>query len=163
MVELFEAPREQVIRRLWLDPGLAPLALRALKRGQERRTAGKAMTICGWVVLGVGGALGAWLLLSGYVQSHPFQVSDCDGACQSSASTKETAGIVVGIISVPLGLGLALPGMKILRQPSNLESDALRRFQQSEPDRLPDGPRPSLPSAPLSGRALSLPLLGFNF
>jgi hypothetical protein len=163
MAELFQAPREEVVRRLWLDPGLAPLALRALERGQSRRTAGKVLTICGWVVLGVGEAVGALLLLNGYAQSHPFRASDCDGACQSSATTKETVGIVLAIASLPLGLGLALPGMGILRQPSSLESDALRRFQGSDPDRLPPAPSPSLPPAPVLGRALSLPLLGFNF
>jgi hypothetical protein len=103
------------------------------------------------------------LILNGYGQSHPVRASDCDGACQSSATTKETAGIIVSIVSIPLGLGLALPGMAILRQPSSLESDAVRRFQGSAPDRLPPAPSPSLPPAAVSGRALSLPLLGFNF
>jgi hypothetical protein len=129
LADLFESRREEVVRRLSLDPGLAPLALEALYQHRERRNRGTAMTVAGWIVVGLGTVVGMGMFLEGDTQSRSFMGSTCDSACRSSASRKEGTGVLVGFTSTVLGLGLALPGMKSLRQRSDAENKAFRRYQ----------------------------------
>lgn len=129
MADLFSAPSEEVMQRLRLDPGLAALALAAAQHEKERERKGKVMTGLGWTMVGVGltAAVASFI-------SPGFSIS-CGDGCQTTENRMEGADKVraVALVSVALGLGIAIPGMVVLGKTSDIENQAIRRYQRLAP------------------------------
>jgi hypothetical protein len=140
MVQLFSAPGEEVMQRLWLDPGLAPLALEAAERARTRKRNGKVMTILGWTTAGLGlTTLAMSFMPTGFTMS-------CGDGCQTTENRPAGMDKVRGIaiFSFALGLGVAIPGMAAMARTSDIEKQAIRRYQQLGPG-LPRPPAAAMP------------------
>ena len=156
--ELLGEPRERVEEHLLWDPGLAPLVAAAADARRARKSQGKAMTIGGFTLLGVGVVAGLLVALSG-----PWIC--WDAACQSEADARAHSGEAVALASVGLGLALGIPGIVMLARQSQAENQAVDRYQVSRvgpPSALPPGNSRALSTGAV-GKTFSLSLWSFAF
>jgi len=161
IAELFSAPREEVRQRLQLDPELVVLALEAARRGKEREQRGKVMTGLGWTLVGVGLSVAVGILMN------PSFSMSCGDGCQTTKNkvAGEDTFLAVAFGWVALGLGVAIPGMFVLRQTSDIENQAVLRYQLLDPERSRTPPRPIANAVfhVSTGRSFQFPLLSFRF
>ena len=161
MADLFSASREEVMRHLILDPGLAPLALEAAAKSKQREHTGAAMTAIGWTLVGVGLTVAAAALMpQGFTMS-------CGDGCETTENKVDGQGKIVGVSfgAAVLGLAVAVPGMTMLRKTSDIENQAISRYQQKDTEASRAPARSYSGSASLASprRGFQIPLLSFRF
>ncbi len=160
--ELLGEPKDVVWRRLLADPGLVPLAAAAAETRMERKSSGKTMTIVGFTILGVGLVAGYLIVLSG--------ISDginCgyDSSCSQSNDGRITTGFAVGLVSTGVGLAIGIPGIVRMAKQTEVETEAVDRYQYTGTGQqpiFPPGYSSALPGG-ARGKALNLSLLSFKF
>jgi hypothetical protein len=160
--ELLGEPKEVVWRRLLADPGLVPFAAAAAATRMERKSSGKTMTIVGFTILGVGLTAGYLIILSGISDSVNCSF---DSACSQSNDGRITTGFVVGLVSTGVGLAIGIPGIVRMAKQTEVETEAVDRYQYAGVGRQPVFP-PGYSSALPGGaraKALNLSLLSFKF
>jgi hypothetical protein len=160
MVDLFSSAPQEVMRRLWLDPELAPLALEAAQRRKSRGLQGKVMTGIGLTIIGFGVLATASFMI-------PSDRSDChiflNDICQTTPNNTDRTLGGVAIGSIILGLGIAIPGMVEWGRKSALEKQAIRRYRQQDTDRRWLPPHAGTTSLVSPSKAFQIQLLSFRF
>jgi hypothetical protein len=156
---------EVVLRRLSGNPGLIPWAAAAADARIARRSSGSAMVIGGYTVFGLGVIIGGVLLLSGLTPS-----SDCpwEGGsdCQSSGNDGTVhAGLAIIALSAVIGPALAIPGHVKVARTTQVEADALDRYEDSARVLAPSAPPSEVRSVRgrSTSKSLVLPLLSISF
>jgi hypothetical protein len=160
--ELLGEPKEVVWQRLLADPGLVPFAAAAADTRMERKSSGKTMTIVGFTILGVGLITGYLIILSGISDS---MNCDFDSSCSQSNDGRITTGFVIGLVSTGVGLAIGVPGIVRMAKQTEVETEAVDRYQYTGAGRQPIFP-PGYSSALPGGaraKALNLSLLSFKF
>jgi hypothetical protein len=104
-----------VSQRLAMDPRLTILAASAADARMSRRATGKVLIILGFTILGVGDIAG-WLIMV-TTPGYPTVKSGHEG--------QFFLGIGVGVISLGVGLALAIPGLVAISRPGDEENRAL--------------------------------------
>jgi hypothetical protein len=162
--ELIGETKPVVWQRLLDDPGLAPLAAAAADARMARKSSGKALTIAGFTILGVGVGAGYFIMLSGITST-----GNCSSDYYSSSCGPNTdrmlGGLAIGILSVGVGLAIGIPGIFNMTRPSEVENQATERYQAwgtGQPLVYP-GAYSQAPSMRSPGRRLDLSLLSFRF
>jgi hypothetical protein len=160
--ELLGEPKEVVWQRLLADPGLVPFAAAAADTRMERKSSGKTMTIVGFTILGVGLVAGYLIILSGISDS-----MNCgfDTSCNPNNDGRITTGFVIGLVSTGVGLAIGVPGIVRMAKQTEVETEAVDRYQYTGAGRqpvFPPGYSSALPGS-ASRKALNLSLLSFKF
>jgi hypothetical protein len=160
--QLIGEPRPVVWQHLLADPGLVPLAAAAADERMSRKSSGKARTIVGFTILGAGVIAGYLILLSSI-----RDVADCSSAysCNDNFADHYLLALLVMGASTGIGLGIGIPGIVSMARQSEVETNAVDRYQ------YPHGMMPPPPYYPAypppyglgSPRSLKLPLLSFAF
>jgi len=142
------ASEAEVASRLAQDDQLRAVVLQGLEAREVRRASVKSRAVAGFVILGVGGAIGAITVLSTPVNE--------DGT--SSNPDRVLLGAVISAASTGLGLAIAIPALASggRQGPEELAAGAAYRKQV-----LPT-PAPERP-APTTGRAVTFPVLALTF
>jgi len=158
---LLGEPVDVVAGRLRNDASLIPSAAAAATARLGRQSSGKTMMATGFMLFGFGLTLsfGAFLTTAHGWCDDPRQ-------CQNSPMNAEAKTIdVVGLVTAAIGLALAVPGIVRTARPSDIEAEAVDRYQRSQsgqPSASPPGDAHSL-SGGSGGKALSLSLWSFAF
>jgi hypothetical protein len=158
MVDMFSSSPQEVMRRLWLDPELGPLALEAVEHKKRRERHGKAMTTIGLVMVGIGVFTGISLMLA--EESFGIHVFDDEGSTPQS-QPDGMKGVALG--SLIFGIGIALPGIGMWGQTSSLEKQAIRRYRQQDADRPWPPPARASTSLASPSKAFQIQLLSLRF
>jgi len=142
------APESEVASRLAQDDQLRAVVLRGLEARETRRASVKSRAVGGFVILGVGGAIGAITMVTTPVNE--------DGT--SSNPDRVLLGALISAASTGLGLAIAIPALASggRQGPEELAAGAAYR-QQVLP--APSSERP----APTTGRAATFPVLALTF
>jgi hypothetical protein len=171
------APQGEVAARLAADAHLRGVALRAVEAREKRRSSAKARAIGGFVLLGVGDIAGAVIIVT--TPGYPDNVG-------SSGDARVYAGLGVALVSLGVGLAIAIPGLVDLNRAGPEERQAAAEYRRlmppppgappagvpppgspppgsPPPGTLPPGSPPPGASPPISGRGVVLPLLSFTF
>lgn len=121
--ELIGETKPVVWQRLLADPDLAPLAAAAADARMERKSSGKALTIAGFTILGVGVGVGYVIMFSGIASA-----GDCSYGNSCGPNTdRMLGGLAVGVLSVGVGLAIGIPGIFRMSSPSEVETQATER------------------------------------
>jgi hypothetical protein len=177
--ELLGEPGAVVWQNLLADPSLVPYAAAAAELREERKSSGRTMTIVGFSILAVGGIAGYVIMVEGLAQSmncsfsSDYSYSYSGNSCNNGDNTV-WVGLLIGLASVGVGLGVGIPGIVRLVRQTPEETDAVNRYQYSTSMRgmplpSPYGPPPSpygrpYPYPPTSlGKTLHVPLLSLSF
>jgi len=138
----------QVSLRLTMDPRLKPIAASAADARMSRRGAGKVMAIVGFTILGVGDIVGSIIMVT--TPGYPNIESGHEG--------RFFVGVAVAVVSLGVGLGLAIPGLVKMARPGDEENRAL--------DSYTSGPRQApAPAAPpqVLGKTITAPVFSLAF
>jgi hypothetical protein len=159
--ELIGEPKPVVWQRLHDDPGFVPLAAAAADARMERRSSGKALTIAGFTILGVGVVTGYVIMYSGLLSG-----TDCSYGNSCGPNTDRIlGGLTVAILSIGVGTAIGVPGIFRMTKQSDVETQASERYQAwgtGQPLVYP-GSYSQAPSMRSPGRRLDLSLLSFRF
>jgi hypothetical protein len=163
--ELLGEPSEEVLRHLIHDPDLVPVAAEAADVRLRRKGSGKAMTTAGFVFVGLGLTLSIVTALLSTMPA-PGTCDSAHGECQDQPMGAKAEAIAVGgLVTAGLGLALAIPGIVRMARQTEVETQAVERYQRSQ-----SSPPPIFPTGnarPLSGgsggKSLCLSLLSFTF
>jgi|GEM_PF-2804109 len=162
-VELTGDPKPMVWQRLLADPLLVAYAAAAADARLARRSSGKAMTIAGFTILGVGAGAGYGLFLWG-VMSGVDCSSYYSDSCEPDKSMM-TFGAVLMLVSIGTGLGIGIPGIVRMVRASEAENEASARYQNPGMPYLPPypGAYSGGPRQPSPAPTLGAPILSFRF
>jgi hypothetical protein len=163
--ELMGETKPVVWQHLLADPGLAPLAAAAADVRIERKSSGKTMTIAGFTILGVGAGVGYAIMVSGIMSGANCNYYDNYNSQCGPNTDRMMGGLVVGILSVGVGLAIGIPGIIRMARQTELETQASERYQawgSGQPLVYPGAYSQSLPMRS-PGRRLDLSLLSFRF
>ena len=151
-------PESVVSGRLRTVPDLVPLALAAGEMRMNRKRSGKVMVITGFSILGVGTIGGVALVFSSIS-------ANCSSDGCSGNDGRAYLGLLVGAVSVGVGLALGIPGIVRMASQSSLEEEAVARYRAATPS-----PFPSSGAAPVkstqsqsSAGIITWPLVSFAF
>jgi hypothetical protein len=170
--ELLGEPSSVVWRNLLADPSLVPYAARAAEIRQDRKNTGKIMTIVGFSILGVGSIVGYVVMLQGIGDINCSSDYSYNNSCSSGSDSAVLTGLLIGLASVGIGLGIGIPGIVKMARQTDEETEAVNRYQYSVSLRSPAPsryePTPYSPNGgpypPSSlGKTLRVPLLSFSF
>lgn len=118
--------------RLSRDPNLAPMVASAADARKSRKQTGLVMTIVGFTILGVGDAVGAYIMLStpGYpdIKGHEGQFF---------------TGAAIALGSIAVGLAVGIPGIVKMVAPSDDEAAALDYYAPRRASRSTWGHSPT--------------------
>ena len=153
---MIDEPESAVLQRLSTVPELIPLALAAGEMRMNRKGSGKVMAITGFSILGVGAIGGLALAFTGANCSNEGCAED-DGRVQ--------LGLLVGAVSVGVGLALGIPGIVRMSSQSSLEEETVARYRSAIPSPLPcPGVTPAKSTqSQSSARTVTWPLVSFAF
>jgi hypothetical protein len=166
--DLLGEPVEDVAWRLHNEPRLIPLAAAAADARLTRQNFGKQMMTGGFMLFGLGMTVALGAVMS--TMPAPGTCDDSDPCQPSPMSAKANAIGVVGLVTAALGLALAIPGIVVMARQTDIETEAVSRYQSTERDAPPTyspvSPR-SLPVGSLpvgsGGKAMSFSLWSFTF
>ena len=155
---MVDEPESVVLQRLSTAPEIVPLALAAGEMRLNRKRSGKVMTITGFSILGVGAIGGLALAVSGIA-------ANCSNEGCASDDGRVHRGLLIGAVSVGVGMALGIPGIIRMSSQSSLEEDAVARYRSAT---SPPIPSPAATSAKptqsqTSARTVTWPLLSFAF
>jgi hypothetical protein len=151
---------ESVVRRLWHDPGLVPLVAAAADARRARQRTGRNLMILGFCTVGLGGTVG----LLGELASEPGYLGESPRPNEKSTKSHSTTD-VIGLVLVGLGLVAATYGIIRLTAQTDIETEAVDRYQGSpsaSPLVFPPGISQAL-SGGAGGKELSLSLWYVTF
>jgi hypothetical protein len=148
-----------VLQRLHTVPELVPLALAAGEMRMNRKRSGKVMAITGFSILGVGTIGGLALVVSN------ISASCSNDGCGSGDDSRAHLGLLVGAVSIGVGLALGIPGIVRMASQSSLEEEAVARYRFATPSPLPSSGVASVKSAQSQSSAgtITWPLVSFAF
>jgi len=141
--------KRTVQHRLSTDPKLMPLAAAAADARASRRTTGKVMAIIGFTVLGVGDIAGTYIVLS--TPGYPNVKTEDQG--------RMYLGLGVGLLSLAVGLALAIPGLVKMASLSEVEQRALDVYSPG----WQDVSFRYLPPPQVLGKTLTAPIWSTTF
>jgi len=110
--------KRTIQHRLSTNPRVVPLAAAAADARASRRTTGKVMAIVGFTILGVGDIAGTYIIVS--TPGYPN--------VKSENQDRMYLGVGVGVLSLAVGLALAIPGLVKMASPSEVEQRALDAY-----------------------------------
>ena len=156
---MVDEPESVVLQRLGTAPELVPLALAAGEMRLHRKRSGKVMAITGFSILGVGAIGGLALFVSSISDS-----CSNDG-CGESGDGRAHLGLLVGAVSVGVGLALGIPGIVRMASQSSLEEEAVARYRSAISSSLPSRGVASVNStrSQSSPGIVTWPLVSFAF
>jgi hypothetical protein len=114
-----------VARRIATDPSLVPLAAEAADARMRRKHTGKVLTITGFVIFGVGTAIGFELIVAG------LRPTNCPSGGCSTGAHPARFGLGVAVVSEAIGLAIAIPGIVKMASQSETETEASARYHLS--------------------------------
>jgi hypothetical protein len=156
---IVDEPEALVLQRLSAVPELVPLVLAAGEMRMNRKRSGKVMAITGFSILGVGTIGGIALVVSNISSS-----CSPDG-CGSGDDSRAHLGLLVGAVSIGVGLALGIPGIIRMASQSSLEEEAVARYRSSSTSPLPSSAPASVRStnAQSPSGTITWPLVSFAF
>jgi hypothetical protein len=117
---------ESVARRLRRDPGLVPFVAAAADARRARQRTGRNLMILGFSTVGLGGTVG----LLGNILSGPGYPGESPRPNEKSTQSHFTTD-VIGVFLVGLGLITATYGIVKVAAQTDLETEAVGRYQGS--------------------------------
>jgi hypothetical protein len=127
---MVDEPESVVLQRLHTVPELVPFALAAGEMRMNRKRSGKVMAITGFSILGVGAIGGLAIFVSS------ISASCSNDGCGAGGDGRAHLGLLVGAISVGVGLALGIPGIVRMASQSSLEEEAVARYRSAIPSPL---------------------------
>lgn len=163
-VELVGEARSVVWQHLVADPDLVPLAIAAAEARTDRRSSGKARTIVGFTIAGVGEAAGFVALLSAMGDTNNCgndtpSYGSCGGIFGGHAAA---IGLAIMAVATGVGLAIGIPGIISIAKQSDAENAAVDRYQGPQAPAPPPAYFPTQSTLP-SVKSLKVPLLSFAF
>jgi hypothetical protein len=144
----------QISQRLALDSRLTPLAVAAADARMSRKSTGKVMAILGFTLLGVGDIVGSVIIVT--TPGYPNIEAGHEG--------RVLVGLAVAVVSLGVGLGLAIPGLVKMARPGEEEKRALDAYGPGQRLGPPyEAPRPVLGPPQASGATISAPIFSMAF
>jgi hypothetical protein len=125
-VALLGEPEDSVMRRLRHDPGLVPLAAAAADARRGRQRTGRNLMITGFTTAG----LGATVALLGVLMATPGYPGESPRPGEKSTQSHLTTDFV-GLVLVGLGSVTAIYGIGKVATLTDLETEAVNRYQGS--------------------------------
>jgi len=160
-VQLIGEPKPVVWQHLQMDPGLVPLAATAADERMSRKSSGKIRTIVGFSIFGVGLAAGYLIMLSSFSDSVNCDYSG-SSSCGNDISGHLWTAVLVWAASAGVGLGIGIPGIISMARQSEVETNAVDRYQYPH-GMLPPQPYYPAQSVAPSVKAFKVPLLSIAF
>lgn len=142
------APETDVSARLASDVQLSSMVLRALDAREARRRSTKNRAIAGFVILGVGSAVGGIIIATTPVNS--------DGTVSNDSQV--VLGLGVAAAATAVGLAIAIPALATGGRMGPEELEATAAYRQ-RPVPVPV----TAPPPQTSGRSAVVPLLALTF
>jgi hypothetical protein len=156
---MVDEPESVVLQHLHTVPELVPLALAAGEMRINRKRSGKVMAITGFSILGVGAIGGLAIFVSS------ISASCSNDGCGEGGDSRAHLGLLVGAVSVGVGLALGIPGIVRMASQSSLEEEAAARYRSAIPSPLPSSGVASVKSTQSQSSAgiITWPLVSFAF
>jgi len=124
--DLLGETEESLVRRLRHDPGLVPLVAAAADARSARQRTGRNLMIIGFSTVGLGGTIG----LLGELASEPGYLGESPRPNEKSAQSHSTTD-AIGLVLVGLGLVAATYGIMKVAGQTDVETEAVDRYQGS--------------------------------
>jgi hypothetical protein len=171
--ELTGDPKPLVLQRLFADPGLVPYAAAAADTRRARQSTGKAMTITGFTILGVGAVVGVGMEVVAFLEF--FGRGICAGADNGSGDAcpgpppdygqLALEGLAVIAVGVAIGCAIGIPGIVRMNRQSEAEKEAVDHYLTSSPPVSLPSPSSHLqsPQQHVPLRSIGAPILSFRF
>lgn len=152
---MVDASPSEVQGRLDSDPQFASSSTAAMEARASRRRTGTAMAILGFSIAGVGDIAGALLIVT--ARSYPN--------IQNEDWGRVGTGLVVGVVSLGVGLGIAIPGVVKIGRPGDEENRLYEYYRQGGPPPQSAPPTPVSLAAPVpsSGPSMMVPVFSYRF